>query len=245
MKTMPVALGALGALALAAAPAIANADEWPKLDEDTTDDVEENVRWFARTKPAPSRAFELGAATGYTQGFGLARAGVEMGSIAAEGIGAELAAGYRVDPHWSFGVAGQFYEVIPERAAGARGLTGTLGVQYHFKPETTFDPWVELGLGYRGLWETQSPEQPAIDRQALQVARVRLGADYRITESVSLGPFIGLDANVFVTENGAPVDDPRLSTFVMAGMIGRFDLGGERKRTKEPDWMPDYSRAQR
>lgn len=216
---------AIAASSLALAPAIANAQEPLRMTQPVP---EEQQSWFSRTTPAPSRALEVDLSTGFTQGFGTLTPGVEVPRVATGGVGAELGLGYRVTPHWGIGVAGQYSELNAERAAAVHGFTGTVGFRYHFSPYTNLDPWIEVGAGYRGLWETLPLNQLPIDHHALQLGRVRVGADFRATENVSLGPFIGADANVVLVQNGRFIDDPSVSTFVTAGIVGRFDVGGYR-----------------
>jgi outer membrane protein W len=235
---MKKTLVVLGVCSLAVAPALASAQESPTVTERTA--PEEGKSWFNRTKAAPSRALELNASTGYTQGFGPLQPGIMMQDVASQGVSGEIGLGYRLTPHWALGVSGQFNELMAERGAAARGATGTLAVQYHFNPYKNVDPWIELGAGYRGLWEVPGQNAPAVDRHGLQLGRLRVGADFRASENVALGPFIGADANYFVVQDGVAIDNPRVSTFVMAGLTGRFDIGGVRTVPEERDITPEY-----
>jgi len=186
--------------------------------------------WPARHLAAPSQAFELSLSTGYTQPFGQLAAGVGMPSIASSGVAAEVDIGYRADPHWSFAIGAQYQELTAERARGTRGGTGTLLAAYHFDPDRRMDPWLELGAGYRALWETQNANAgPTVLTHGIQLARLRLGVDLRGTEGVAIAPVIGADATMFLWQDAGTstaIADPRLSTFVFAGVQGRFDVGG-------------------
>lgn len=90
------------------------------------------------------------------------------------------------------------------------------------------DPWVELGTGYRGFWET-AEGQNALLTHGFQLARARVGMDLRGSEALSIGPVIGADATLLLWQDGGQqvaIADPRLSTFVFAGIQGRLDVGG-------------------
>jgi len=182
--------------------------------------------------PAPARALELSVATGYTQGFGSLQRGVGLPSVARAGIGAELGVGYRIDPHWGVSAIGQYQELRSERADAARGMTGTLAVQYHMAPSVRVDPWVELGTGYRVLWEPL-PDRDTLVNHGLQLARLRVGLDLR-DENIAIAPVIGADITTFLWQDAGTVDalsDPRVSTFVFAGIQGRLDVGGTKTST--------------
>lgn len=106
----------------------------------------------------------------------------------------------------------------------------TLGAAatYHVAPEARIDPWLELGAGYRFLWETAEAAGNNVVSRGVQLARLRLGADVRLSQTIALAPFVGADANVFWwqdTATSAAIADPRPSTFVAAGIQGRLDFG--------------------
>jgi hypothetical protein len=186
--------------------------------------------WATRQLPAPSGAFELSLSTGYTQPFGQLAAGVGMPSVARSGVAAELDVGFRATPHWSFALGAQYQELNAERSFAARGGTGTLLAAYHFDPDRRLDPWFELGGGYRALWEPQGANNgPTIFTHGVQLARVRVGLDFRGTTGVAIAPVVGADATLFLWQDAGTstaITDPRLSTFVFAGAQGRFDIGG-------------------
>src|SRR5450432_2221308 len=83
--------------------------------------------YYRRGLPAPTQAFELKLATGYTQGFGMIAPSVGIPSVAGAGIGVNLDIDYRMNPHASIGVAGQYQEFSSENNTAARGTTGNLG----------------------------------------------------------------------------------------------------------------------
>jgi hypothetical protein len=184
---------------------------------------------------APSNAFELSAGTGYTQGFGSLQSGVGMPSVATPGVAFDLGLGYRIDHRLMVGWQGEYAELTAERTNTARAFTSGVALQYHMNPMQRVDPWVEVGVGYRFMVEDPGVG-PTLLTHGLQLARVRLGLDFRADEAVSLGPVIGADATMFLFQDfpnvATNISDPTVSTFVFAGLQGRFDIG-QNTRTRK------------
>ena len=179
---------------------------------------------------APSNALELSVATGYTQGFGSLRSGVGMPSVVGPGLGVDVGIGWRIDPRLAVVGTGQYQEFTAERTSAARGMAGSIGVQYHLAPMSRVDPWVEAGVGYRLLWEVPNVG-PTLTTHGFDVGKLRAGIDFRMDENVAIGPMIGADATLFLFQDfpnvQTNISDPTVSTFVYAGLQGRFDIGGQ------------------
>jgi outer membrane protein OmpA-like peptidoglycan-associated protein len=188
----------------------------------------EGRSWFQDKVTAPENALELTVGTGYTQGFGMLQGGVSMPDVVKQGVGVDLGVGYRFSPHWSGAVVGQYQELYAENARGARGMTGGIAATYHFDPMTRLDPWVELGTGYRFLWEDKQLPATNVLSHGFELAKARIGVDVRVTPELAVAPVIGADLNVFIRKDdgtSTTIDDPRVSSFVFGGLMGRFDVG--------------------
>ncbi|MDP9002830.1 MAG: autotransporter domain-containing protein, partial [Myxococcota bacterium] len=185
----------------------------------------------------PRRAFELTLGTGYTQGFGMLHEGVGMPSVATEGVALNVGLGYRIDPHWMVGVAGEYQELNAQRAASVRGVATGIQAAYHFTPYDRLDPWVALGAGYRWLWERHNVPASVTVTNGLQMARLTLGLDLRASRGFAIAPVIGGDLNLFLSQGDQAIQDPRVSTFVYAGLQGRFDIGGQREPEGVTEWQ--------
>lgn len=189
------------------------------------------------TIPAPSDALELSVGMGYTQGFGSLQGDVGMPSVARPGLGVDGSIGYRINPRFSIAAAAQFQELDAQRASRARGLTAGATAQYHFRPTQQSDPWVEVGTGYRLLWElpTDGPTQLT---HGFELVRVRAGVDFRASPTAAIGPVVGADATTFLFQDApgrpANVTNPTVSTFIFAGLQGRFDVGGQPRLAPAP-----------
>lgn len=183
-------------------------------------------------------AFELGVATGYTQGFG--KLGGEMGNledVASAGGAVEVDASYRIIPNLSVGLYGTFSQSAKgDLVASSTDIYGTsAGVQaaWHFRPATSVDPFVNLGTGWRGLWLNPSTGKTT-SLQGFELARLQVGVDYRVSEDIAIAPVIGGSLNMFVSEDSPMTQDyteiqtKKVNFTGFAGLAGRFDLGGKR-----------------
>lgn len=194
---------------------------------------------------APDDALEIGVQGGYTQPFGELTDGREFNDIVDAGgsIGAEL--GWRFSPYVSLSGLATFHEQgVTDSAGGTdiRGTALTLQGTFHFMPFDRVDPYLTYGAGYRMLWTKPEGLNNDTFAHGFQLARLAVGADVRVTDELAVGPIVGADVNLFLWENaeaqaeGESFDDPRPSTFLFAGLAGRFDVGGE--RVAEDDRRP-------
>jgi hypothetical protein len=190
---------------------------------------------------APSKALELGVEGGYTQGFGSITSDPRVGAGPGGAIGLSL--DDRVDPHWSVGAGGQ-YQGYGASGAGAssttlRGALAEIHGTYHLSPYSRLDPHLTLGAGYRLFVESPAGDTPATLTHGLDLGKLEIGVDVRPSESVAISPVIGADVNLFAWRTGgeAGIATPlnrTVSTFVFAGVKGRFDIGGTREREPAP-----------
>ena len=187
-----------------------------------------------RLLPAPARALEIVVGTGYTQGFGMLQPGVDMRSVAEAGVGIDAGVMYRINPRWAVGVVGEYNELEAERATAARGFTAGVAAAFHAAPYRRLDPWVQLATGYRGLWEVHTDATtPDVATHGLELAKLTVGLDVRATRDVAIAPVIGADLTLPLWQSvggstANAISDPRVATFVFAGIQARFDVGGER-----------------
>ncbi len=187
---------------------------------------------------APRKAFEVGVNAGYTQGFGAIQNGIPTTDVASGGFGVGADLGYRFNPHWAilghaqysqFGAGNVQRDTTSVRGAGF-GMSGV----YHVMPYERLDPWVSLGSGYRMLWVAPEGASDDVMYHGLEIAKLQVGLDVRATKDIAVGPVLagGLDyftwQNSDLDRNFHMIPDRRVSTFVFAGVQGRFDVGGHR-----------------
>ena len=193
---------------------------------------------FDHAVPSVKNAFEIGVATGYTQGGG--KLGGNMGSledVSGPGGAVEVDLGYRILPHLSIGAYGTFskYERGDDLANDTDVLGATAGLQavLHARPARSVDPWVSLGTGWKGLWlDPQDGKTTSL--QGLELARLQLGVDYRVSKDVAIAPVIGGSLSTFISQDSdmttdlTEITDKKVNFTGFAGLSGRFDLGGRR-----------------
>jgi hypothetical protein len=183
-------------------------------------------------------ALEIGVATGYTQGAGKLGGGMNsLEDLARAGGAVEVDIGARIFPNLSVGAYGTFSQSAKgDQVASSTDVFGaSAGVQatWHFRPDTSVDPYVNLGGGWRGLWLNPSSGKTT-SLQGLELARLQVGVDYRITPDVAVSPLIGAALDMFVSQDSPMTTDyteigsKKVNFSGFAGIAGRFDLGGKR-----------------
>lgn len=188
--------------------------------------------------PAVQRALEVGVATGHTQGGG--KLGGNIGNledVSGPGEAVELAIGYRILPELSVGAYGTFSKYWHGDSVASStdvlGATGGIQAAWHVRPDRSIDPWVSLGTGWKGLWLNPSSGK-VTSLQGLELARLQVGVDYRLTRDIAIAPVIGGSVNTFISQDSAmtsdltEISDKKLNFTGFAGLSGRFDLGGTR-----------------
>lgn len=172
------------------------------------------------------RALELAVGGSYIQGAGeLGAAQPSMQDASGGGGGAQLELAYRSSPAWSFGAYGTF-----ARFAGDVAGSETAGfvVTAHARPDRTIDPWLSVGAGWRQLRLDDASGTTTL--HGVDLARVQLGVDYRISRHLAITPFIGASVATFLAEDApmaamSELDGKRLSVFALTGVAGRFAMG--------------------
>ncbi len=194
------------------------------------EEVAADKPYLSQRVPPRSNAFELTLASGYAQGFGTLQPGIGVPAVANAGVGIDASVGYRVDPHYSLSVGGEYQGLNTERdESSVYGAAVVVAIAYHVSPSSRVDPWLQLGSGYRMLWLVPASPAPTTLLVGPELVRLRFGLDLRVSPDVAVAPVIGADATLFVFRDAVTSDaiaNPKLSTFVFAGLQGRVDIGG-------------------
>jgi hypothetical protein len=181
------------------------------------------------------RSLEIGIGGGYTQGIGGAGEAGSVQDLTGPGGNLEIQVGVRTTPGFTVGLygTGARYRHGDLFADGSRAHGATAGIQavWHGRAERALGPWVGVGIGWRGLWLAPAGSAP-ISAHGIELLRIQLGMDYRITPAIAVTPVIGASASMFLVEDAAmpsmfsAVKDNRLNLYGYTGVLGRFDLGG-------------------
>ena len=194
--------------------------------------------------PAVSRAFEIGLGLGYFQGAGdVGQSMDRVQDLSGPGGGVELQLGYRVTPELAFGAFATYTQndkgdkmlVAGHTHTATAGAFGT----WHFRPARSIDPWIGLSTGWRAFWMVPDQGESTV-LQGLELARLQVGLDYRITPHVAIAPVLGASVSVFLTQDvPGPIGyenigSPKPNFFFFGGLQARFDFFG---KTETPSTM--------
>lgn len=181
---------------------------------------------------APSNTFELSLGLGYGQGVGPVAAGLpRLQDLGDPGVTVLIDAGWRIDPRFLVGAYGEVSAFEGGSLAASDHATSVgAGVQgqFHVMPTARWDPWIGVGFGWRAFRATT--DVGSYKLHGLDLARIRLGVDYRASPHVAIGPVLGVTLTEFLSEKHpgsegyTDTTDRKVNTFVFAGLAGRFDL---------------------
>lgn len=195
--------------------------------------AQEGTSITAEHAPVKS-AFEIGVGAGYTQGVGELGANLaDLDDVAGPGGAVEVQLGYRIIPELTVGAYGTFagFDRGDALASDTTVMGAGAGVQavWHILPDREIDPWVSLGVGWKGLWlDPDSGKTTSL--QGIDFARLQVGADYRISKDVAIAPVVGGSLGTFLAEDSpmtteyTEIEDKQVSFTGFAGLAGRFDL---------------------
>ncbi|HYV66000.1 MAG TPA: hypothetical protein VE964_07135 [Myxococcales bacterium] len=187
-----------------------------------------------RAAGGPAKTWELGLGIGYSQGVGdVGGSSPTLTDIAHGGGEVQLNVGYRINPRWLIGIYGTAgkYTLGSGTPDGSDVWGATAGVQanYHFMPDQDWDPWIGLASGWRGQWIDKQSAGTDV-RHGLEMARLQVGLDYRVSPEFAVSPYLGVSANIYLSQEltgqkgFSNVSDPNVNIFFTGGIMGRFDL---------------------
>jgi hypothetical protein len=181
-------------------------------------------------EPGLPSTFELSMGLGYGQGIGpVGHVVPRLQDLGGPGGQFFVSGGWRFDPRWLVGVYAELGVYDSGNLSGTdQALSLAAGVegQYHFRPYRQRDPWIGLGFGWRGYWSDRG--MGFYKLQGLDLARVRVGLDYRVTSTFAAGPVLGCTLTDMLwsspPQSGGYTDvtGNKINTFVFAGFAGRF-----------------------
>lgn len=186
-------------------------------------------------KVAPAHdAFEIAISGNYAQGVGQTGIGANVEDLAGPGGNAALEFGHRLTPNLLLGAYGTLegYSTgsrLNERMNDVVGASIGFKGDWHFRPNRSVDPWISGGGGMRFLWIDENNTNTTALR-GIDLARVQIGVDYRISKGLAISPVIGATATMYLekdtpmTDGYRAIDDKHVSWTFTGGLLGRFDL---------------------
>ena len=112
-------------------------------------------------------------------------------------------------------------------------MTGSsAGIQatFHFNSTTAIDPRLTVGAGWKGLWLDPNNGTTTTSLQGADLARIQVGADFRVSSKVAISTVVGGSLSMFVatksptTTDYDEIQDKKLDFTGFAGIKGRFDF---------------------
>jgi hypothetical protein len=187
-----------------------------------------------RSMPAVTDALEITAGASIVQGSG--ELGGDLGSVrnvAGSGLGFDTSIGWRITPNLLLGGYLNLSGFGDSDNADHGAVTVAAGIKadWHFLPAESVDPWVSLGTG----WKLMGIEDGDNDRAltGLELAKLQVGIDYRLSPRFAIGPVISASAAMFNTQydekmsdDAMALDDRQINWTFTAGVLGRFDAFG-------------------
>lgn len=179
-------------------------------------------------------AVEISVGTGYVHGLG--KTGGEMADLdelTGPGGALQLELGYRIIPNLTIGGYGAFSlhdngDAVDDNV-DVFGATAGVQAAWHFRPESALDPWVKLGTGWKGLWLSPDTGKNT-SLQGLELARLQVGVDYRITPEIAIAPVVGGSLGMFISQDSpmtdeyTEIDSKEVNFTGFAGLSGTFDI---------------------
>ncbi|NOJ81915.1 outer membrane beta-barrel protein [Myxococcus xanthus] len=164
------------------------------------------------------RGFALGLRAGYAIPLGsradaTRRGGEKLSNWLTGAIPLQVDAGYFFNSNVYLGAYFQYAHILRTRdcpRCSDSKMRFGVNVSYHFRAGETFMPWLGLGIGYEILSSeitvatgTSLETSFRDDYRGIEFASVQAGADYRINDSFSIGPYVSLAAGVYQTKTSS------------------------------------------
>jgi hypothetical protein len=225
-KHAPSSFIVVGAALMIAAPALAQEE-----------------RGAMRRVEAPRRAVELTLGTGYVQGFGRTASdkAPQLSDFAGAGLGVTTGVGFRINPMVTLGatLGYQSYARGSDSSASdaPQGLYAGVDATAHFRPYDLVHPYLQLGSGYRFLWNGGQINRGDFALHGFELARVALVIDLQTSRYFAIGPSASFALDMFAWDaadarRSSQLDRPRIDPFVTAGLQGRFDIPVTREHVR-------------
>lgn len=156
----------------------------------------------AASLPSDTRSghFVLGLRGGFAIPFGEASKGVDVYPLADVGFSAGADVGIGISRHVEIGLNGEMQlhgDASQCIGCSSSGLAVGAFVRYHLVQGLRFDPWLAVGLGYRGL-QVERPSGSDLDYAGLEWLRIQFGGDWYGFSRLGIGPFLDLGATSFL-----------------------------------------------
>jgi len=166
------------------------------------------------------RGFALGLRAGYSIPLGHAEGSEygerpKMSEVFKGAIPLQVEAGYFFNSNVYLGAYFQYAPVLiaddcgSDVSCSANQMRFGINASYHFRAGEKFMPWMGLGIGYEMLNVKASSSEAGVETtlgtsaRGIEFAALQAGADYRINDTFSIGPYVSLAAGVYQTSTSS------------------------------------------
>lgn len=178
---------------------------------------------------------------GLRLGYGLPMGDASKDNKLSDGISGMipiwLDLGYMVTPNIMVGLYAQYGIVMVKDCPSGASCSGSdirvgLQGQYHLSPGESLNPWFGLGVGYEmasSKVEAGGAEATA-DYSGLEFANLQAGADFKVGESMAVGPFLSFSIGQYskakldspVAKFDGDIEDKAMHQWLTLGVKGTF-----------------------
>jgi len=151
----------------------------------------------------------------------------------ASGVGFGLDLGYGISRHvdlhlrFDLGLLGQGDACPSGSDCSGRTTAFGLGAGYHLVNGASFDPWLQIGIGYRTTTVSSSVAGASDDAtySGIDWLHLAVGGDWYASRSFGFGPFCSFDLGSYTWRPAARehASDSALHSFFSLGLRGVFD----------------------
>jgi opacity protein-like surface antigen len=119
-------------------------------------------------------------------------------------------------------------------SCSAHDIQFGLNAHYHLMPESQFDPWGGVGIGYESVSSSVSGNGQSGDGgdSGFQFVNLQLGADYKVMPNFGVGPFLSFSVGQYTSESGSfngmtisqDIQSKALHEWLTIGLRGAYDI---------------------
>jgi outer membrane protein W len=194
---------------------------------------------MALALPTISHAqFSIGARLGFAPAMGDAAKDEPLKDLVNSQVPLQLDAMYRVSPQLSAGLYfsygfGQlnsdFADFCDYFEVDCSARSMRVGVQAHYafgSQSQQFLPWAGAGLGMEWMTVKASAggTSESIDVSGLEFLNLQAGADYRVSDQFSIGPYLQFSVGQYSKVDGESISEKAMHQWFGFGLRGKFDL---------------------
>jgi len=194
---------------------------------------------------AASHALSFGARLGYAIPLGSLDGAASLSDTLTGHVPIWLDAGYLFIPQLYAGLYFEYGVGLVSSKTCVSGCSSNvvrigIDAQYRILPESSFDPWVGIGLGYEilngsaiGTTGVTAGRQEGIAFNGFEFVNLQAGLDYKPLANLGIGPFLAFSVAEYtnvgesldgVSVPGTTITSTAVHEWIYLGVRGEYDL---------------------